>query len=82
MFQFNEEPPFALNGCWILADNPTYEPNKSSNHKMVELFFIEHQLVDLLIDRIVEIRGATKALCELTVYLLEQDFITTADGKA
>jgi hypothetical protein len=62
---------------WIVSDVPKYDPAKDPNSSMVELFSVELKDVDPMIERIGVIRGAVVALCDITLYLLEQEVITT-----
>lgn len=65
-----------LDGTWIVVNNPNYLPHQDPEDRMVELFLAEESQVDLLIDRITEVRGAVRTLCELTALLIERGIIS------
>ena len=75
IFVSGQEVEPAVDGAWIVADNPKYLPNLDLEQKMVELFLIEETQVDVLISRIADVRGAIRVLCELTATLLKRGVI-------
>jgi hypothetical protein len=77
-----DEPRSLPDGCWIVADNPEYDPDNMPSNPVVELYLVEEKNVDPMVDRIGTIRGAVVALCGLTADLLEKGIITSADDKA
>lgn len=77
-----DDPHYLSNACWIVSDNPEYDPDKAPTNPVVELFLVEEKNVDPMVERIGTIRGAVVTLCELTANLLEKDIITSADDKA
>lgn len=80
IFDPNQENNSVANVAWVVAVNPDYKPNQNSKHQMVELFLAEESQINLFVDRIAEIRGAVRVLCELTALLIEQGLITCKYG--
>lgn len=67
---------------WIVDVNPAYDGSSPSAAKVVQLFAVKDDVVEAIVDRVVTIRGAVMAICELTAILLEQGIISSADSKA
>lgn len=82
---FQPDPAQILpDACWIVGDNPEYNPDKRAEGPtpVVEIFMVQFKDVDPMVERIGVFRGAVVTLCELTALLLERDIITSADDRA
>ncbi|MBW7884653.1 MAG: hypothetical protein H3C34_18845, partial [Caldilineaceae bacterium] len=63
--------------AWIIADNPAFRQlNPPSDEAPIELYDVSLAHVDPMVDQIETIRGAVEVLCQLVIYLLEQDAIS------
>ncbi len=80
---FQPDPPSIDPGtAWIVAKNPSYDPQSPELAPVVELFGVRLDDVHLTMERLPSIRGAMRVIAELTAELLELGIITSADSQA